>query len=328
MKILFVDIQYDYGIQSRGPNHIGQEGFKKSLEKLGHEVVPFYYDEYLNNTGPLQKKLLSYATEVKPDLIFFVIFREHFHLETLKELKNKFTTVNWFGDDQWRFDSFTSVYAPYFTWSITTDQYAIDKYRTIGVENVFFSQWAAIDQNKIPDTPTKYKYDVSFVGAKHPYRVWFTKQLRKKGIHVECFGYGWPNGPLGNNEMGELFANSRINLNLSNSNCYDIRYLLSSPYHIAHTIKSRKGISQIKARNFEIPFFNGFQLTNYAPSLENYFDIGKEIVCFSDIDDATMLIKHLLSNNEEREKIKRNGHIRAVNNHGYYHRLRDFFNIL
>ena len=61
MKVLFVDIEYDYGIKSRGLNTIGQDGFKASLERLGHEVIPFYYDDYLNNTKPLQDLLLKKA---------------------------------------------------------------------------------------------------------------------------------------------------------------------------------------------------------------------------------------------------------------------------
>jgi spore maturation protein CgeB len=61
MKILFVDLQYDYGIKSRGLNLIGQDGFKKSMEQLGHDVVPFYYDEYLSGGSALQKALLDTA---------------------------------------------------------------------------------------------------------------------------------------------------------------------------------------------------------------------------------------------------------------------------
>jgi spore maturation protein CgeB len=34
MKILYVDLKYDYGVKSRGINHIGQDGFLKSFKKL------------------------------------------------------------------------------------------------------------------------------------------------------------------------------------------------------------------------------------------------------------------------------------------------------
>ncbi|PIK14709.1 glycosyltransferase [Halobacteriovorax sp. JY17] len=324
MKILFVDIEYDYGIKSRGKNCIGQDGFKKTLENLGHEVIPFYYDKYLNNTKPLQEALLKKADQVKPDLIFFIIFRDHFEVSTLKNLKEKYTTVNWFGDDSWRFDNYTYKYAKSFSWCITTDKFSIPKYKKLGVENVFMSQWAAIDQNKLPEF-TGYKYDATFVGAKHPYRKWFTDQLRKRGIDIQCFGFGWENGSLTSEQMNQMFIESKINLNLSNSNSFDLKYLLANPLNIAHTIKSKKSMSQMKARNFEINFFGGFQLTNYAPGIEDYYDIGREVACFSDLDEAEMLIKYYLSNDSLREKIKEVGHLKAKNEHGYINRLRDFF---
>jgi len=195
MKILYVDLQYDYGIQSRGLNLIGQDGFKHSFEKLGHEVVGFYYDDLLANKALLQKKLLETADQVMPDLIFFCLFQDQFKHETLKSLKEKYTTANWFGDDQWRFDNFTRRYVNDFSWCITTDVYAVSKYRALGQKNIILSQWAAIDAHEKFEEASAYKYDVSFVGGYHPYRAWFIKQLTYSGIAVEAFGNGWPSCP-------------------------------------------------------------------------------------------------------------------------------------
>lgn len=321
LKILYVDLEYDYGIQARGGNAIGQDGFKKSLERLGHEVFPFYYDNFLRRTDKLQTHLCQYADAVEPDLIFFSLLTNQFEKETLNYLKSKYVTVNWFGDDQWRFDNFTKLYANYFTWCISTDKYAIPKYKAIGQKNIIYSQWAAINEHKVDVLYQDYQYDVSFVGGYHPYRKWFIHQLSKLGVSVEVFGNGWPNGPLKSREMNNIFFQSKVNLNIANSNSFDFRYLISSPRALALTIKSRKGASQIKARNFEIPYFGGFQVTDYVPSLEDYFDIGKEIVCYTSPYDAALQIRYYLENDIEREKIKNNGHHRAVSEHGYLHRL-------
>ena len=320
MKILYVDLQYDYGIKARGKNIIGEDGFKKSFEELNHEVVMFYYDDYLQDTKPMQQKLKDFADDIKPDLIFFSLFQNQFEVETLDYLKSRYKTINWFGDDQWRFDNFTCNYANHFTYCITTDKFSIPKYKNLGQYNVIYSQWAAIDSHQMPKFEG-YKYDVSFVGGFHPYRKWFINTLQKRGLKVEAFGNAWKNGPLTAEEMNQLFMNSKINLNIGNSNSFDIRYLLSYWKAIPLLFRSKKNASQIKARNFEIPYFGGFQLTDYSPSIENYFDIGKEIVCYKDVDEAELLIRYYLENEEERETIKNSAHQKSTNKHGYIHRL-------
>ncbi|WP_333804539.1 CgeB family protein [Sulfurospirillum sp.] len=322
MKILYVDLKYDYGIKERGRNIIGQDGFINSLQILGHIVETFYYDDYLSgDLKKLQEDLKNKADRLLPDLIFFSLFQEQFEIETLNYLKSRFTTINWFGDDQWRFDSFTSHYAPYFTYCVTTDKFSITKYKALGQNNIIYSQWAAINNHQIPEF-SGYLYDVSFVGGFHPYRKWFIETLQKRGLHVKVFGNGWENGSLSAEAMNRVFANSKINLNLSNSNSFDLRYLLSHWKALPLLMRSKKSASQIKARNFEIPYFNGFQLTDYVPCIEDYFDIGKEIVCYKDVDEAELLIRYYLENNEERENIKNSSHNRSVLEHGYIHRLR------
>jgi len=327
MKILYVDLQYDYGKKERGLNIIGLDGFKKSFENLGHDVVMFYYDEYLDNIIPMQRKLKNFAEEMNPDLIFFSLFQDQFKIETLDYLKSKYTTINWFGDDQWRFNNFTSQYANHFTYCVTTDKFAIEKYKTLGQQNIIYSQWAAINSHEITKFEG-YKYDISFVGGFHPYRKWFIDILQKRGLQVKAFGNGWPNGALSTQAMNEVFCSSKINLNLSNSNSLDLRYLLSHWKAIPLLLRSKKNISQIKARNFEIPYFGGFQLTDYVATIETYFELGKEIVCYKDVDEAELLIRYYLEHDDERETIKNRAHRRAFSEHGYIHRLENIFSFI
>ncbi len=324
MKLLFVDLKYDYGNKSRGINLIGEHGFRKSFEKLNFQVDTFYYDEYLNNKNQLQSDLLKYAQESQPDIIFFMLFEKQFELSTLQELKRQFVTVNWFGDDTWRFDNFSKHYAPTFTYSITTDRFSLEKYKTLDTK-VLYSQWAAIDDHEIPTQNSEYKYDISFVGQAQPYRKWFINEINKLGHNVSCFGMGWPNGPLSFKEMNEVFANSKINLNISNSSSFDLRYLTSSVKGLLMSLRGKKSRSQIKARNFEINYFGGFQLTDWVPSMDEYYHIGQDIACYNSLEEAGMLIHHYLINNGEREAIKNQGHERAKNEHGYIHRLKKVF---
>ena len=340
MKILLVDIKYDYGISARGMNTIGELGFKKSFLSLGHEVVSFYYDDYLkSNLGGLQVDLLAFVDkqEPAPDLIFFILYTDQFTTKTLDTLKEKYVTINWFGDDSWRFNSFTKIYAPHFTHCITTDKFSLPKYQTLSIKPIV-SQWAAIDmriehftgnENKSdneksdssdPKHPS-YKYDVTFIGHINPFRKWFVSRVKKMGFKVEAFGHGWSNGPVSMDDMFDIFRTSKINLNLSNSKSYDYRYLFSGPKNFIHTFYTPKVASQIKARNFEIPFYGGFQLGDFAPGIGDFLEIDREIVCYRDLDEACFLIDYYLKNDQQREIIKQRGHLRALKEHSYKNRF-------
>ena len=346
MKILYVDLKYDYGEKERGLNIIGQDGFAHSFRELGHELDVFYYDDYLRNTEPLQQDLIQKAEQTQPDLIFFLLFTEQFRPETLDYLKAKFSTMAWFGDDNWRFDTYSKYLANHFTWCITTEKHAVSKYHQLGQKNVILSQWAAIDSHPIPTKKKSYLHDVSFVGAISPYRQWFIDYLKKQNIRVDVFGIGWPNGQVTSSEMNEIFANSKINLNISNSESYDIRYLFHMPLqarnlfsgNIKETLrpmiskgrelkkiltkgKGVKNSGSLKARNFEIPYFGGFQLSYYFPGIEDFFDIGSEIACYSNIDEAVLQINYYLVNDLQREAIAEKSHQIAIKKHGYLHRI-------
>lgn len=322
MKVLFVDILYDYGDKSRGLNQIGQMGFKDSFVQLGHDVEEFYYDDLQSDLPRLNRELLEKADQVEPDLVFFMLFRDQFFTETLDHLKGKYKTINWFGDDTWRFDSFTKKYAPHFTWSITTDKYSLPKYHELGVESVVSSQWASIPAVHDRFLEISYERDISFIGQKHPYRSWFVKQLRKQGWKVDCYGFGWENGLLSLEDMQRVFCSSKINLNLSNSTEWDLRYLTSHPKALAYALKSPKNMSQLKARNFEINLMGGFQLTDYVPSLEDYLEIGKEVVCFRNVGEAIQLTDFYLKEDGLRERIRHQAWTNARDRHTYFHRLK------
>ena len=241
-------------------------------------------------------------------------------------LKSRYTTINWFCDDNWRFDIFTKYQAPHFTYAITTDKFALNKYRKIGYENVILNQFASFGfAEDIDFEAIKYKYNVSFVGGISVYRKWLINKLEKTGVRVECFGAGWKNGRVTFDEMGGIFKTSKINLNISNSVSHNIRYIFSSLRSIREFLRSKKRVEQIKARNFEIPAFGGFQLTNYVSFLEDYLDIGKEVAIYTSIEDLLSQVKYYLENESSRKKIMINGYKKSYQEPTYFHRLKKIF---
>ncbi len=327
MKVLFCDLKFDYGKEKNGPNFIGN-AFRDAIAANGNDVSLFYYDNYLLDPQPsdkLQLDLLDFASSKEPDLIFFSMFGDQFAYQTLEKLKSRFVTCAWFGDDTWRFKDYTARYAGHFTYCITTDKFSVKKYFDIGQKNVILSQWAAIDNHRVLDgmTDSEYLYEVSFVGGFNRYREWFVKRLAHFGIKVECFGRGWGNSFIDLDKMQRVFQLSKINLNLSNSLCHDIRFLFSNPFNLVDYMRYQKDIGQIKARNFEIPYYGGFQMTDFFPGIEDYFKIGEEIACFKDVEEAAFLIKYYLENDELRKEMALRASMNARANHGYANRFRD-----
>ena len=320
-KILYIAFNYEYGKKENGVA-LNYKAWFKNFEKLGYDVEGIFFENFDHEN--LQKKILQKTREINADLVFFILQKKQVDKETLKKLQNmNYFIVNFFGDDQWRFDSFSNEFANLFNACITTDKFSLEKYKAIGQKNIIRSQWASLESN-VKYKDIKYNYDVSFVGGANSFRIWFIKELAKRNIKVNCFGSGWDNGRVSFEQMENIFASSKINLNISNSVQYDMRYLLASPKNIINTFRSKKKISQTKARIFEIPAHGGFELTEYVPSLEDYFDIGKEIACYNNIDEAELLINYFLTHEFEREKIKLAGVERARNEHTYKNRIIEF----
>ena len=121
------------------------------------------------------------------------------------------------------------------------------------------------------------------------------------GIAVECFGYGWPNGPVDAIRMRSIMRDSRLSLNFSEGGGGAGR--------------------QIKARVFEVPGAGGLLVTESAPHLERYFEPGREIAEFGDDRQLIDLVRGLLDDPVRRDAMACAGHARVQREHTYEHRL-------
>ncbi len=140
----------------------------------------------------------------------------------------------------------------------------------------------------------------------HGDRPAFLNALAGRGVSVQVFGHGWQGRPrLPFHQMVRLFSRSKINLNLSNA--------------------SMMTGQQIKGRNFEIPGAGGFLLSGPADGLGDYYEDGREIVTFNDVDDLADKARYYLAHDAERERIARNGYERTLAEHTWPHRFDQIF---
>lgn len=307
LRILFVAPRDDYGNPARGLS-IEENYFFHALYEMGHEIIRFDFMEIMRKHGrkKMNEMLLEMEYRSAPDLMFVVLFKDEFDQDTFREISRcgKTITMNWFCDDHWRFDSFSRHWAPCFHWVITTAKSVMPKYWAAGIKNVILSQWACNHRLYCKmDLPKLY--DITFIGLPHGNRREIIARMRKVGLDVRVWGYGWEMGRVSQFQMVRIINQSRINLNLSNSSVI--------------------GTQQIKGRNFEIPGCGGFLLTDPAENLGDYYVIGKEIVCFDDLNDLIDKTKYYLAHEEERLRISEAGYQRTLADHTYDERFTQIF---
>jgi spore maturation protein CgeB len=315
MKILYAGMKYDYGRPEWGLS-FEHNNFYCTLKEMDYEVIYFDCLSVLKKEGrkKMNQQLLDIVYNEKPDLLFTIIMEDEFDPKVIKKISRETSTVtyNWFCDDHWRFDKFSKRWAPCFNWVSTTDQESISKYQKNGYTNVIKTQWGVNPFLYVKKDLPKI-YDVTFVGQNHSNRKKLIKQLQNKGIQIECFGRGWHNGKVSQEEMINIFNQSKINLNLNNSST-------NKWYRFW-----KKDREQIKGRNFEVPGTGGFLLTGVADNLQQYFNYQQEVGIYQSESELAEQILFYLQNNEERENIAQAGYNRSLKEHSYTKRFEEIF---
>lgn len=344
INTLFIGFQYAYGNPKEGEN-LDIEIFVNSISKIEGVNASFFP---IDDIVDIEIILKEHLKNNKYDILLFNLISNELPVGLLNFLFKNYKTVNWFGDDQWRFYDFSLKYAPYFKHIITTDKFKINEYKVRGYENVLLSQWAAISLISKPEK-VDYIYDISFVGSYSLNREFVVEYLKSNGFNVSVFGKGW-NKTVHIDEMNYIMMKSKINLNLSNSVPNSLEYLsflirvfkksiilffkLKFKPSSALFIKLLRGIKfltynktdeQVKARNFEIPSNYGFQISKYAIGIEDYYEVGKEIVVYNSLKELKVLCNYFLNNEIERREILNASYKKTVN-HTYTERFKQILN--
>lgn len=308
MKALCVLGRHNYGDAARG---LGYEyvNFLPALERLGYEPVVFESldrDVY-RSFAELNAALLETVETLQPELVLTVLLQCEVWTETLDLIRSNTPTllINWATDDSWKYPEFSRFLAPHFhAWASTSPE-ACARAEREGHRNFILTQWAAsADQLAEPRLAGQCKYPVTFVGSAYGNRRRWVEDLRSRGIAIQCFGQGWPSGPVAADAIAAIYRDSVVTLNFGDSGLHmqGLR-----PY------RSR----QIKARVFEVPGAGGCLLTEDAEHLSAFYVPGEEIVRFEGANDLADRIRYYLAHPDERDRIARAGHERTRREHTY-----------
>ncbi len=244
-KAFIAVLKYDYGVKERGYSYEYYNIYLPVCDLLGKENVFLFdfYSEYKSSGREgMNKKLKEIIASEKPDFALFSLFENEFDEKTVSSLREITRTVSYFIDDPWRID-FARRWRKYFDFFSTPDYYTYRKYLLDEIPNVIYAPFG-FNPDVYKKTGAEKKYDVSFVGNYSPYRRWIFDYLKSKGINVNVFGRNWGKygGWISQEEVVNVFNQSKINLNLSNAVNYDLSFLA----HSLFSLKRLEGINSVK----------------------------------------------------------------------------------
>lgn len=325
VRVILAVLYWNYGRPQTGHSFEYYNLYLTLREMCDTKLFDFHSIMLEKGKEAMNRELLALVKRERPDIVIIALFTDQFLPEVIEELKQYTRTVCYFFDDGWRID-YSNAWVPHFHHVTTTSTHRLRLYREAGHHHVIYSPPGfneAIYRRKVQPK----QYDVSFVGGGHPYRDWIIAQMRRAGLRVHRWGHRSPGvDQLSQDAMIDVFNQTKINLNISNSVSWDLRYLRTSLRAIRVALRSLKNREQLKGRHFEICGCGGFQLTYYVEDLERCYAIGDEIVIYMDVDDLIEKARYYLKHEDEREAIAEAGYRRALADHTYQKRFRDIMN--
>ncbi len=200
--------------------------------------------------------------------------------------------------DGWRFGQVDL--APWFDLSWTSARVAGGWYRAEGGRPFYLPE--GFNCRTFRPLPVAKDIPVSFIGGAYGFRRAWIRDLRRFRVKVACYGPGWNNSALSQEQMVHIINRSIINLG-----CGGIGY--------------SESLTNVKTRDFEIPGTGGgMYLTTYNCDLAQHFDIGREIACYQSRDELIEQVRYYLRRPEEAEQMASKARARCLSEHRWLHR--------
>lgn len=275
----------------------------------------------------------------KVQLFFSYYSSRHILPELVEEIKSLgILTVNYYCNNVHQFHLVKEI-APYFDFNLFPEKNAISKYKAVGANPVHM-QFAANPEFYRPFDLSK-TYDVSFVGQMYFNRDVYFRYLHKKGLDFYVFGPGWDK--YKRREEGNLV--NRIISRLINFTDRDIQKYIEPPPSDEDMVKiySKSKISlnfsevlvreesgslvkrHLRLRDFEAPMSGAFYMTGCQEELGEYFEIGKEVICYQDKEDLAHKIKFYLGKEKKMNKIREAARKKSTSEHTWDKRFKKAF---
>lgn len=273
------------------------------------------------------ERLMGEIDEYQPDILFIIrgdfLFREM--LQAMKERRKDMVSIIWMQDSALRFFHVlesASLYDLFYTYEPAD----LPELHRRGIDARLLPQGFDPDfYRKLPER--KETLDLVFVGriSNYPNRHHLLSQLvplvKDMGLQVAIYGRQWPHHDLPRlyrYKIKEPELGSWIrNFNISHSQAGEVY----NSAKICLNLPDFDATQALTPRTLEITGAGGFQLTDYKESLEDIFEIDKEIVCYRDINELKEKIGYYLEHENERKEIAEAGYLKVHKAHTFRHRI-------
>lgn len=287
--------------------------YHEPLRQIFTKEIVYDYPKRMIKVGVkgINQELVELVRKEHPQYLLWSSGRWDFQPSTFDTIRKEGTIViGLFYDDEVRFDEYSRWWIPHLDYAVTASFEAMPKYEKAGgccILSVPLMGGIAVERDW---SRMQLEYGVTFVGTISPVRERYIERLKDSNIQVSLFG-GHSN-PIPFQEMLDIFGASKINLNFSKAE-----------------VEERDGKVQVrpsmKGRIFDVCLAGGFLLTEYLPSIENYFEIDREIVCFQDAEEMISKITYYLQHETERKTIAEAGWKRACSEYNGVRMLSKMF---
>ena len=296
--------------------------------------------------------------ERRLDLVLTYFSDSHVVPEAIEGIRDRVApTLNFFCNNVHQFHLVRRI-APAFTACLVPEREGLPHYAAVRARAIFFPMAAHPALYRPLDLP--HRYDATFSGQRYADRAPAMLALCEAGVDAHAFGVGWlpamgaggsgdaggggawralggvlrgrnpliaardrmawrrlcarhpgaVHGPVADEEYVALFSRSRISLG----------FLVLGDTH-----RTFRPLRQVRLREFEGPMAGAFYLTGWLEELAEHYEIGKEIVCYRSHAELVDLSRYYLAHADERERIRRAGHERALASHTWRHRFERLF---
>lgn len=275
-------------------------------------------DERLPLAGIREELDLHRATEF--DLVIVYLNSALLSPELLEYLRRSWSCplLGMNLDDKTTFfdsDAFRSSARNYRRWArdfdcnLSNSRCMVDVYRDQGFPCVYIPTGFHFNRElHSAETTEPYQRLLAFVGSMKPEREELIGELARRGLHVELFGSGWQNAKF-TDEGWRIYRTTQLNLG------------------IGFNIPGGQ-FTNLKNRDFECPGAGGCYITTYDWELAELFHVGREILCYRNVEEFVELYSYYSRRPEACRKIAMAGAIRARKEHTWEQRFRQVFSEL